>query len=608
MKLIAREIRPDEVEQEVTQRDQFNTDAVGLAEALVRESHQNSTDGESKSAPAVVRTRVQMVEARAEDANFWRELLNPLRPHLTACEMAAHISDLGHPRLLVIEDFGTTGLQGAIDRKDDGSFSDFWRRIGKSHKAGSAMGRWGLGKLVFSSSSAIRTFFGLTVREDDLARTPLLMGQAVLATHELPGTPPREFAPHAFFARNTSGKLQEPESDLAFVAAFSAAAQLKRKNEPGLSIVIPFVHPEITLEAMMPHVIRNWFVPILTGKLVVEIAEHVLDASTLGEVARAHGGPEFADGKRVGFITELHAVQSVPPSVHLPHNWTDGIEIALPASVLEGLRERYKDGQLIAVRAPLTIQPKSGTVEPSHIDLFLKADPEPGPGIAFFVRGSMSIPGEARRFLGRNCFGAMVAGGGPVATFLGDAEGPAHTSWSGTAEKVTAKWKNPSGRLKEIRSALNLLYLAVARPADRVDPEALINHFSVRGSGTTTRKTSKKPVIRKPTVPSIPRKAASYRIDQRRNGFVVRATEHTQPPLEITVNLAYDVIEGDPLKEYSKLDFDLSSREIKIEATGATYDVQTPNRLLITAREPEFSVSVTGFDENRDLFVGDRKV
>lgn len=608
MKLLPRKIRLDEVEQEVTQRDQFNTDAVGLAEALVRESQQNSTDGESKAAPGVVRTRVQLVDARDEDATFWRGLLEPLRPHLAACDMAGHIPSFEKPRLLVIEDFGTTGLLGAVDRKDDGSFSDFWRRIGKSHKAGAAMGRWGLGKLVFSSSSAIRTFFGLTVREDDPARSPLLMGQAVLATHTIPGPPPVEYAPHAFFAKDTTGDLQQPENDPAFVAAFSSAAQLKRTDEPGLSIVIPFVHPEITPDSMLPHVIRNWFVPILTGRLVVEIGKHTLDATTLGDIARMHGGPEFADGKRVGFITELHAAQSSPPSVHLPHNWTDGLEAALSAATLEELRERYKDGHLISVRAPLTIQPKSGSVEPTHIDLFIRADPEPGPGIAFFVRGSMSIPGEARRFVGRNCFGAMIAAGGPVATFLGDAEGPAHTSWSGTAEKVTAKWKNPAGRLKEIRSALNQLYMAVARPSDRVEPDALISHFNVRASGTTTRKTKKKPVIRKPNVPKLPRRPANYRVEQRRNGFVVRGTEHSQLPLQITVTLAYDVIEGDPLKEYNKLDFDLNSKEIKVDAKGASYAIKSSNSMAITAREPNFSVSVTGFDENRDLFVGDRKV
>jgi hypothetical protein len=40
------------------------------------------------------------------------------------------------PDCLVIEDFGTTGLTGSVDSNDEDNFSDFWRRVGRSHKAG----------------------------------------------------------------------------------------------------------------------------------------------------------------------------------------------------------------------------------------------------------------------------------------------------------------------------------------------------------------------------------------------------------------------------------------------------------------------------------------
>src|SRR5690349_22782615 len=46
--------------------------------------------------------------------------------------------DLGMPKLLVIEDFGTTGLLGAIDSKDKRNFSDFWRRDRKSTRLNSS--------------------------------------------------------------------------------------------------------------------------------------------------------------------------------------------------------------------------------------------------------------------------------------------------------------------------------------------------------------------------------------------------------------------------------------------------------------------------------------
>ena len=72
--------------------------------------------------------------------------------------------DRDSTRLLVIEDFGTTGLTGAVDIKDDGQFCGFWRRFGRSNKKQAQGGRWGLGKLVFPSASQVRTVVGLTRR------------------------------------------------------------------------------------------------------------------------------------------------------------------------------------------------------------------------------------------------------------------------------------------------------------------------------------------------------------------------------------------------------------------------------------------------------------
>src|SRR5687768_799253 len=110
MQLLVRPIREEEVEQEITQRDQFNTDAIGLAEILVREAHQNSMDGRSKGVDTPVRTRFQIVEARSEDRDFWRSIFDPLKEHLDACEIDVTELDFGKPRLFLIEDFGTTGL------------------------------------------------------------------------------------------------------------------------------------------------------------------------------------------------------------------------------------------------------------------------------------------------------------------------------------------------------------------------------------------------------------------------------------------------------------------------------------------------------------------
>jgi hypothetical protein len=157
MELLFREVRPDEVEQELTQRDQFNTDRVPLAATLVRESHQNSTDARPKNSASPVNIRIAYKAPDPAVAPFWRQRLMELQEHLDASGLGLGNFDLGLPDFLVIEDFGTTGLTGSVDRKDEDNFSDFWRRVGRSHKAGNKGGSWGLGKLVFPVASEIRS-------------------------------------------------------------------------------------------------------------------------------------------------------------------------------------------------------------------------------------------------------------------------------------------------------------------------------------------------------------------------------------------------------------------------------------------------------------------
>jgi hypothetical protein len=604
MQLLMREIRPDEVEQEVTQRDQFNTDTVGLVETLVREALQNSTDSQSKSTTAPVRTAIKVLEAPPASASYWKELLTPLFPHLRACGISLDNLDVETPRLLLIEDFNTTGLLGATDKKDDRNFSDFWRRTGRSHKRGEQGGRWGLGKLVFSSTSKLRTFFGLTIQEEDPKRRPLLMGQAVLKHHCIPGTPPKEYAPHAFFAEALTSGLQVPIADYAEIEAFRAATGIERRDEPGLSIVVPCIHDDTTVEAMLPHVVRNWFFPILTGKLVVELGTVVLNQATFAELAREHGGEDFADGPRVGFITALHSARASAPAVTLRKDWPSvGVEQALDASDLDKLRAGYAAGDLVAVRAPMSLRPQAGASLPTHLDVYLQQSSAAVRGEAFYVRGAITIPGEARRFRGRNCLGALIADDSPVATFLGDAEGPAHTSWSGSAEKVRENWKNPSERLREIRDLLNGFFEAIAVPDQRLDEDALKHLLYVNRAGSSTTARKRKPVITKPEIPPIKRKPMPFRLVERKGGFAIHGNPGGAFPVRLLVKAAYDVSEGDPLRNYSPHDFALDGGDIKVVAEGAKVTARNGHELVIEAEAPAFCVAVTGFDANRDLFV-----
>jgi len=606
MELLVREKHEDEVEQEVTQRDQFNTDEVTLVATIVREPHQNSLDARQVASNVPVHTKFRFHQSKDADGDYFRELFSKLLPHLEASDVDLKDVDFSRLRILVIEDFGTTGLLGKFDDSSEMSpFNDFWRRIGTSHKGGASGGRWGLGKLVFSSASIIRTFFGLTIRQNDSELTPLVMGQSVLKTHVIDDV---KYAPHVFFGRAGLKKLQLPESDRVIVSQFRTAFGITRVDEPGLSIAVPFVLDEITPEALVPEVIKNYFFPILTGKLVVEVDDTLINAETFDDVAiSCLAGSAIANRELMAFIRRMHKAPSA--DVMLNASWTEsgGFESAIEPAKLLALREKLAAStDLVHVRAPITIRRQSGLECETSFDLYLQKAPDGVKTESLFVRGSITVPEESRYFRGRNVFGALVAADEGIAEFLGDAENPAHTRWNGNADKLKRKWKSPTAKLSSIRHSLDSLYNLLAQAIESEEPDALIDVFSIEGAATNAKKRAKDGATVAPPMPDLPTSRTLYRIVERQGGFSIRAAPGltmADLPLQIKVKAAYDILRGDPLRKYSPLDFDFNNKGITINDEGANCVAIGSNELQIDADALNFFVDVDGFDIHRDLLV-----
>lgn len=79
-----------------------------------------------------------------------------------------------------------------------------------------------------------------------------------------------------------------------------------------------------------------------------------------------------------------------------------------------------------------------------------------------------------------------------------------------------------------------------------------------------------------------------------------------EPRRPVEVLIAYDRRGGNPLKKYSNSDFQLDQNPICIEAKNAITEIRAANHLVIYPLADEFSVVVTGFDLNRDLFLQTR--
>ncbi|PZN92973.1 MAG: hypothetical protein DCF30_22345 [Hyphomicrobiales bacterium] len=528
----------------------------------------------------------------------------PLRAHLDACGISHACLDKAETTLLVVEDFGTRGLTGKTDARDNDNFRNFWRRHGRSGKGGASGGRWGLGKLVYSSSSEVRAFFGLTARAGDTG--PLLMGQAVLRNHEIGSN---HHPAHGFWFTDygTTEHLQLPVTDAATIDEFRALTKVTRQVQPGLSIAVPYLKAQITETKLIEAVLRNYYFPILSGKLVVEVGNVLIDHQTFHAVAAQHAKTQTGQTIALAFVEQVSkALTQAPAIVAASAPGAKGIvDTMFSKDQMDEMKTTFREGKLLRVRLPVMLKRRNGGDCASYIDLFLHSLAEGEKPFALFARGSITVPGEARYFSGIQALGAMVASQKDIVEFLGDAENPAHTNWIASAEKLEERWASV-GVVARIRHALRELHLLVAEQVARKDENALIDLFSLVDPSRSNKGPKKRSP--KPAIDVVPKEKA-ISIKPRAGGFDLVAGPGAAKwtfPRKIRIRVAYDTMVGDPFNAHHRFDFDLTKGDIEIETTNADCQAQNEKVLIATVNGPDFVVSGLGFDTNRDLVIDAR--
>jgi hypothetical protein len=140
-----REMQPGEINVDPIEGEFFTTEAIGsITDALVRESIQNSLDATQGNTPVKVRFSFFSRPNPEYDASvISKKYIDGLSLHLLAKH--AGLQDMPSPaeqiNYLLVEDYGTRGLQGDISQYDDldddfkkNDFYYFWRNIGRTRK------------------------------------------------------------------------------------------------------------------------------------------------------------------------------------------------------------------------------------------------------------------------------------------------------------------------------------------------------------------------------------------------------------------------------------------------------------------------------------------
>ncbi len=592
----------------------FTRDAESsLARSLVRESIQNSLDAK--------RDECERVEVRIT-VNSGPSALpsSKLSPFLAAVfdHLAADDTGLQNPPrqsetipFLVMEDFGTHGLRGDPTQwqpqgAERNPFFLFFRALGRSGKSDEARGRWGVGKYVFPLSSRANAAFGLTVASD--SGVPRLMGRMLLRTHSIGND---AFHPdgHWGIRDNIDGGLTHAVDDADAINQFREAFGLKRHGEPGLSVVVPWIRPEVTPQAIRDSVVQEYFLPLLRGQLRVQLWSNgtpaLIDAETVREFAKDCDDKVLASR----LILAARVCSDDAPEVmdwpqEFAWNQTSWDSTAVSPELAQQLNSQLDAGLPISIRLTTSVRLKATEeVRRGQVVVHLLGVEGLGSTRPLIIREGITLPADATRIVVDHA-ALIMADHGAVAAMIGDAETPAHEELQHGL--IADKYSHNRKAVLFIRDAAARI-LAILHDSDASDdPLLLASFFPVPASAgrqveaPSDRRPGQGPAPR----PRVPRSPPRFRLDQLGGGFKIQAVPGAdEPPAELAITLAYDVRRGNPFKRYDPLDFDVSQPPIELELLDAEIVQLSANRIVARPTAATFSVQAVGFDRHRDLKV-----
>jgi hypothetical protein len=595
-----------------SQVHKFFADAIDRAQPIVREGIQNSLD--AGTGKASVRIRISMGKwTKAEFRKRWPHFADGFDPHH---EAASRIEDRLSPvddefRYLVFEDFETIGLTGdpaewKFDNVTPNAFFDFFRAEGVSHKGDGDRGRHGLGKFVFLGASQIRTLFGLTRRDDG---RELLMGTAILVNHKVGKA---HFLPDGWFGEPDPRKYGNvlPTEAPAQIARFKTEFGLARDRECGLSIVVPWLDPEITFVSLLEAVVEGYFLPLLRGGLSVELVdedggETRIDGKSLADIIESRGA-DFA-ARMQSRLDLAEAVcgdgpvlkLAMPPGIDTAPKWSPE---SIPPSAAATIRSAMASGEIVRLSCPTRVREKGQPAKPATFEIAVRREPGKVDCEFSFVREGIHVSGiKPRKEPGVRAL--IVIDKGSLADFLGDAENPAHTEWQ--SELVKTKYMFHRATIDYVVDAVRNI-LALTREDDAVaDPLATIDLFHDAADDETAPKVKPKGKKGKPTPESKPAlpppKPSWYRLERIEGGFSLRPGPGRMPE-QCRIEMAYDTAKGNPFKKYDANDFSLERRgDLLVESKGLLLHEYVRNQIVADLTDDDFELTVTGFDANRDV-------
>lgn len=613
-----RTLNPNENSGSSISDDNFSIEERTNVEILVRETLQNPLDARA-SVDDQVKVSYRIVEvdlthsrvAKAFFSSAWIE-------HAQAGQLLQKPLPSA-ARFLLIEDFGTTGLEGAYeDSSVDGSsenWNAFWFREGEGAKHARANGGAGQGKITLYLASEVRTVVALTHRQSD--GKELLFGcSRFLRNYRLDGKKERWAKEARWGSEPDPSKQAVPIDDKQLIEAVKRELKLRREDAAGTSFIVPLPQDNLTEDGIRTAVINEFFFAISRGRLEVTIGDAVLDQTTIVEAAEALGTDSRQSASFRDFL-RLAATRSRQTALATARaGWNKNFdESAFDKMELTNLKDTFELGEPVVVDLPLSIKTKKGHVQPSTFRVFLQSDEGLERSEELFIRQDLAIDGEKKLKTVRAAQPVLALtfiDDPSLSEFLVCAEEPTHRTWNAQRPKVKNAYMTPNVFLAAVRNAAAKLVQLVA-PVGQRDETALAVYFAdparpikVKKGPSGDEGGQQKPGdISPPEIPAAKPKPVSFK--PLADGFTVRAhsVEGAQfQSLECRLETGYATVHGDPFKLWDAADYWLGdAARFDMEASGVTGLAVDGNELRFRLDNSAAFITVRGFDANRQLEV-----
>lgn len=647
------QVKPGEMERNSVSEEFFASGT--RLESVIRESLQNSLDAtDGGSAPVEVR-----IYFSGENDELPPE---KLRPYFNQGErfkdpknglVSPETVMSGNCCFLVIEDFHTTGLTGVTDecpidedvlhRNDWNYYNYFFRENGSTKVGAGTLGSWGAGKCVFQRASRLKCSFTYSVRDGGYEPRAFVVGKATLKYHIDPDH--HRWRPDGWFGLkgNDPSKMQKlPITDAAFIAKFREDFNITRNDEPGTSVVIPYINlsegsesegAEFNQHNLVRSVLRNFLVAINDGKLRVLVkvgkngTETVIDKSSVRDYGSFLPTPEERDA----LVTQLHHAL-ILENMELPD--AQKFTLASPGEYPQWKKEMFSEDQLKSIRSllqeekkaccitvPIPIRKKNAdgeiSIKEGRFFVLLKRQALPKNLPSVFYRVGLLID-DVTTEKWNTYIATVLIERGELADLLVAAEPPSHNKWLWGMDRVAVEYDKPKNHILYVSHAVNSIISMLAAFDQERNYDPLSDVFGIKKNKPGTRNSEGNKADNgnggnegENTEPPPPEKriVTISEIDGNVKGIRAKAGEGLSNvsdekfPFKATFFVGYDTFRG---LDWSPNDFMLDnggSGGVTLSVTEGTVEVKgIGNKVILTIKDKApFCVTVTGFDPNRDV-------